>query len=99
MITDLQTCFSEFRFAPYTGLGAEWVQLGLEGSWNGALLCGYGGEHVAPAQLVRLGWCLAWRMSQRCHRQPGQKAYNVPKTVLVSEGKMALVPFGYAKRC
>ena len=99
MIADLQACFSEFRFAPYTGLGSEWVQLGLEGGWSGALLCGYGGEHVALAQLVRLGWCLAWRMSQRRHRQPGQKAYNVPKTVLVSEAKMALVPFGYAKRC
>ena len=97
MIADLQACFSEFCFSLYTGLGTAWVQLGLEGGWRGALLCGYGGEHVAPAQLRRLGWCLAWRMSQRCHRQPGQKAYNVPKTVLVSEGKMALVPFGYAK--
>ena len=98
-----QACFSEFSFAPCTGLGAEWVQLGLEGGWSGALLCGYGGEHVAPAQLVRLGLCLAWRVSrwcqewERCHRQPGQRAYNVPKTVLVSEGKMALIPFGYAK--
>ena len=24
---------------------------------------------------------------------------NVPKTVRVSEAKMAMVPFGYAKRC
>ena len=52
MITDLQACFSEFRFAPYTGLGSEWVQLGLEGGWSGALLCGYGGRHIAQAQLV-----------------------------------------------
>ena len=29
MIADQQACFSEFRFAPYTGLGSEWVQLGL----------------------------------------------------------------------
>ena len=66
VIAEQQACFSEFRFAPYTGLGSEWVQLGLEGGWSGALLCGYGGEHVAPAQLVRLGWCLAWRVSRRC---------------------------------
>ena len=52
MIADQQACFSEFRFAPYTGLGSEWVQLGLEGSWSGALLYGYGGRHVAPARLV-----------------------------------------------
>ena len=25
--------------------------------------------------------------------------YNVPKTVRVSEAKMALIPFGYAKLC
>ena len=47
-----QACFSEFSFALYTGLGSEWVQLGLEGGWSGALLCGYGGEHVAQARLV-----------------------------------------------
>ena len=47
-----QACFSEFRFDPCTGLGTEWVQLGLEGSWSGALLCGYGGRHIAQAQLV-----------------------------------------------
>ena len=52
MVAEQQACFSEFRFAPYTGLGSEWVQLGLEGSWSGALLCGYGGRHIAQAQLV-----------------------------------------------
>ena len=52
MIAEQQACFSEFRFAPYTGLGVEWVQLGLEGGWSGALLCGYGGRHIAQAQLV-----------------------------------------------
>ena len=46
MIAEQQACFSEFRFAPYTGLGSEWVQ-------------------------------------------PGQRAYSVPGTVRVSEGKMA----------
>ena len=52
MVTEQQACFSEFCFAPYTSLGSEWVQLGLEGGWSGALLYGYGGGHVAPAQLV-----------------------------------------------
>ena len=47
-----QACFSEFSFAPCTGLGMEWVQLGLEGGWSGALLCGYGGRHIAQARLV-----------------------------------------------
>ena len=52
MVAEQQICFSEFGFAPCTGLGLEWVQLGLEGSWSGALLYGSGGRHVAPAQLV-----------------------------------------------
>ena len=52
MVAEQQTWFSEFRFAPYTGLGSEWVQLRLEGGWSVALLGGYGGGHVAPAQLV-----------------------------------------------
>ena len=52
MVAEQQACLSEFRFAPYTGLGSEWVQLGLEGGWSGALLGGYGGGHVALAQLV-----------------------------------------------
>ena len=41
MVAEQQACFSEFCFAPCTGLGSEWVQLRLEGSWSGALLGGY----------------------------------------------------------
>ena len=52
MVAEQQACFSEFRFAPYTSLGSEWVQLWLEGGWSGALLGSYGGGHVAPAQSV-----------------------------------------------
>ena len=45
MVTEQQACFSEFRFAPYTGLGSEWVQLQLERSfarwlWWGAHCAG-----------------------------------------------------------
>ena len=105
MIADLQACFSEFSFAPCTGLGTEWVQLGLEGSWNGALLCGYGGGHVAPAQLVPgLEGVTAVPRMRAVPQAARPELYlivpcNVPKTVRVSEAKMALIPFGYAKRC
>ena len=52
MVAEQQACFSEFRFAPYTGLGSEWVQLRLEGSWSRALLGGCGKRHIASAQSV-----------------------------------------------
>ena len=48
-----QACFSEFSFAPYTGLGSEWVQLRLERSfalwlWWGARCAG----SIGVARLV-----------------------------------------------
>ena len=53
VIADLQACFSEFSFAPCTGLGSKWVQLGLERSfalwlWWGARCAG----SIGAARLV-----------------------------------------------
>ena len=100
MVAEQQTCFSEFCFAPYTGLGSEWVQLQLKRSFA---LWLWWGARCASSVGAWPGGCHVPRM-RVVPQSARPKLYlivpcNVPKTVRVSEGKMALIPFGYAKLC